>query len=51
MPQIKRTLTEGIGHDGRALKQPMARQIYFKKMKDADIDAIVAWLRTLPPLE
>ena len=49
--QIKRTLTEGIGHDGRALKQPMARQIYFKKMKDADIDAIVAWLRTLPPLE
>jgi hypothetical protein len=29
----------------------MARQIYFKKMKDADIDAIVAWLRTLPPLE
>jgi len=49
--QIKRTLTEGIGHDGRVLKQPMARQIYFKKMKDADIDAIVAWLRTLPPLE
>jgi hypothetical protein len=29
----------------------MARQIYFKKMKDADIDSIVAWLRTLPPLE
>ena len=49
--QIKRTLTEGIGHDGRALKLPMARQIYFKKMKDADIDAIVAWLRTMPPLE
>ena len=49
--QIRRVLTEGIGHDGRALKQPMARQIYFKKMKDADIDAIVAWLRTLPPLE
>ena len=49
--QIRRVLTEGIGHDGRALKLPMARQIYFKKMKDADIDAIVAWLRTLPPLE
>jgi mono/diheme cytochrome c family protein len=49
--QIKRVLTEGVGHDGRELKPPMARQIYFKKMKDADIDAIVAWLRTLPPLE
>jgi hypothetical protein len=36
----RRTLTEGIGHDGRALKQPMARQIYFKKMKDTDIDAL-----------
>ena len=32
-------------------KQPMARQIYFSKMKDADIDAIVAWVRTMPPLE
>ena len=27
------------------------RQIYFAKMTDADIDAIIAWMRTIPPLE
>jgi hypothetical protein len=49
--EIKRVLTRGIGRDGRALKQPMARQVYFSKMTDADLNAIVAWLRTLPPIE
>jgi len=29
----------------------MARHIYFSKMTDDDLNAIVAWLRTLPPLE
>jgi mono/diheme cytochrome c family protein len=48
---IRRVLTQGIGRDGRTLKQPMARQIYFSKMTDGDINAIVAWLRTIPPLE
>jgi len=28
--------TQGIGRDGRTLKQPMARQVYFAKMTDAD---------------
>ena len=41
----------GVGRDGRAFKQPMARQIYFSRMTETDIDAIVAWLRTLPPIE
>jgi mono/diheme cytochrome c family protein len=48
---IKRALTHGVSRDGRAFKQPMARQGYFSHMTTADLDAIVAWLRTLPPLE
>ena len=49
--QIRRALTLGVGHDGRAFKLPMARQMYFSKMTDADLDAIVAWVRTIPPIE
>jgi mono/diheme cytochrome c family protein len=49
--EIKRALTHGVGRDGRQFKPPMARQAYFSKMTDGDLNAIVAWLRTLPPLE
>jgi len=49
--EIKRALTHGVARDGRPFKQPMARQIYFSKMDQTDIDSMVAWLRTLPPLE
>jgi mono/diheme cytochrome c family protein len=49
--EIKRVLVEGIGRDGRTLKPPMARHIYFKHMTEDDIGAIIAWVRTLPPLE
>jgi mono/diheme cytochrome c family protein len=49
--EIRRTLTHGVSRDGRAFKQPMARQEYFSRMTDTDLDAIVAWLRTLPPIE
>ncbi len=49
--EIKRALTHGVSRDGRAFKPPMARQGYFSRMTDADLDAIVAWLRTLPPIE
>ena len=49
--EIKRALTQGMGRDGHAFKPPMARQIYFSRMTDADLDAIVAWIRTIPPLE
>jgi len=48
---IKRALVEGVGRDGRAFKPPMARHIYFKHMTEEDIGAIIAWLRTVPPLE
>ncbi len=49
--EIRRTLTHGVGRDGRPLAQQMQRQIYFAKMTDRDLDAIVAWVRTLPALE
>jgi hypothetical protein len=29
----------------------MARQEYFSRMTDADLDALVAWVRSLPPIE
>jgi Cytochrome c len=49
--EVKRALTQGVGRDGRAFKLPMARQVYFSKMTDDDVDAIVAWVRTIPPIE
>jgi mono/diheme cytochrome c family protein len=49
--ELKRVLTEGIGHDGRLLKLPMARQTFYSKMTEQDLDAIIAWLRTIPPIE
>jgi mono/diheme cytochrome c family protein len=49
--EIKRALTHGVGRDGRAFKLPMARQIYYSKLTAADLDAIVAWVRTIPPME
>jgi hypothetical protein len=44
-------LTDGVARDGRAFKPPMARQMYFGKLTQADVDAIVAWVRTLPPID
>lgn len=49
--EIRRVLVEGIGRDGRKLKPPMARHVYFSRMTDQDLNAIIAWVRTLPPLE
>lgn len=49
--EIKRALTQGVSRDGRAFKPPMARQMFFSKLTEADLNALVAWLRTLPPLE
>jgi mono/diheme cytochrome c family protein len=49
--ELKRALTEGIGHDGRLLKLPMARQAFYSKMTEQDLNAIIAWVRTIPPIE
>jgi hypothetical protein len=29
----------------------MARQVWYGKMTPDDLDALVAWVRTIPPLE
>lgn len=45
--EIKRAITEGISRDGRALLPFMPYWLY-KKMEPSDLDAIVAYLRSLP---
>lgn len=46
--EIKRAITQGISRDGSKLKPPMGYPFY-AKMTGADLDAIVAYLRTIPP--
>ena len=48
--EIKRAITDGIRKDGSRLKPPMGFGFY-KNMTAADLDAIVAYLRTVPPKE
>jgi len=48
--EIKAAITEGKRKDGTPLKGPMGYQ-YYAKMTDADLDAVIAYLRTLPPKE
>ncbi len=48
--EIKRAITKGISRDGRKLQAPMAFD-YYDRMTTTDLDAIVAYLRTVPPLE
>jgi mono/diheme cytochrome c family protein len=47
---IKKAITQGIGHDGRKLKPPMAFDAY-ARMTDQDLDALIIWVRSLPPKE
>ena len=49
--EIRRALTHGVSRDGREFKPPMARQNYFSRMTEEDLNALVAWMRTIPPLE
>jgi mono/diheme cytochrome c family protein len=46
--EIKRAITQGIDKDGNKLKPPMGYK-YYADMTDADLDALIAWVRTLPP--
>jgi mono/diheme cytochrome c family protein len=48
--EIKTAITQGKRKDGTPLKGPMGYQ-YYAKMTDADLDAVIAWVRTLPPKE
>ena len=49
--ELRRALTQGIGHDGHRLKLPMARQAFYGKTTERDLNAIVAWVRAIPPVE
>ena len=46
--EIKRAITQGIGRDGRRMQEPMP-YAWYAGLRDDDLDAIVAYLRTLPP--
>lgn len=48
--EIGRAITHGIARDGRMLKPPMAYS-YYAGLKQADLAAIIAYLRTVPPLQ
>ena len=48
--EIRTAITEGKRKDGTPLKGPMGYQ-YYAKMTRNDLDAVIAWLRTLPPKE
>ena len=49
--EIKRALTHAVSRDGRAFTRPMNRAAYYSNMAPEDLDAMVAYLRTLPPLD
>ncbi len=51
--ELKRAITQGIGREGRSLAPTMANlsQAHFSKMSEEDLNALIAWLRTIPPLE
>jgi mono/diheme cytochrome c family protein len=46
--EIKRAITQGISRDGRALLPFMPYGLY-AKMQESDLDALIAYMRTLPP--
>ena len=45
--EIKRAITQGVRKDGTKLRPPMGFQ-WYATMTDADLSAIVAYLRTVP---
>jgi mono/diheme cytochrome c family protein len=48
--EIKRAITQGVSRDGRKMLPPMGYG-YYAKMTEADLDAVVAYLRTVPAKE
>lgn len=49
--EIKAAITKGVGRDGRPLAPAMANlsKAHFAKMTPQDLDALILWLRTIPP--
>ncbi|MFL6796868.1 MAG: c-type cytochrome [Xanthobacteraceae bacterium] len=48
--EIKRAITQGMRKDGTKLKPPMGFD-WYARMTQADLNAVVAYLRTVPPKE
>lgn len=48
--QIKEAITDGVRPDGTKLRPPMAFA-YYKNISDDDLNAIVAYLRSLKPIK
>ncbi|WP_189993840.1 cytochrome c [Thalassobaculum fulvum] len=48
--EIKRAITQGVSRDGTRLMPPMGFGFY-ARMTDADLDALVAWMRSLKPVD
>ena len=48
--QIKKAITDGVRPDGTKLRPPMAFA-YYKNISDDDLNAIVAYLRSLTPIK
>jgi len=46
--EIKRMITEGMRPDGSKMLQPMP-YAHYANMTEDDLDAIVTYLRSLPP--
>lgn len=51
--ELKRAITQGVGRDGHSLKPTMANlsKAHFSKMSADDLDALVAWVRSIQPRE
>jgi len=48
--EIARAITHGVARDGRMLKPPMGYS-YYAGLKETDLADIIAYLRTVPPLQ
>jgi len=48
--EVARAIAQGVSRDGRKLQPPMPFP-YYAKLSPADLNAIVAYLRTVPPRE
>ena len=48
--EIARAITHGVSRDGHPLKPPMGYS-YYAGLKDSDLTDIIAYLRTVPPLQ
>ena len=46
--EIRRAITDGIRPDDRQMLESMAFQ-YYRNMTEEDLDALVVYLRSLPP--